>query len=112
MIINFIPQARVDFTERELDLMIACSKIHYDLVCRSLSAAGGILYNFKSRLKLKMPLPFLSFRELDALAKCVEVYAHLGDTEDGADALWLGGKLRLALNAINECTVPDVEVEV
>ena len=124
MTINFIPQARINFTRREVDLMLMCSECHYDAVCKSLSTKGedqsgllrgnlsGLLCQLKSRIEREIPLPFLSFRELDTFAKCLEMYPHIGNVEAGAEAFMLGGKLHRALKAINEHAAPDVEVEV
>lgn len=72
---TFEVHAEVEFTTQEIDLLIDCSRAHYDFACKKLSQAGGLLRGLANRVSLvgveKAGCP-LSYRDLDLLCKVVE----------------------------------------
>lgn len=63
----------LELNEPELELLIECSKAHYDRHCRSISEVGGFLYGMKNMLDIGEAERSCSFREIDTLCKCLEV---------------------------------------
>lgn len=119
--IRYTPSAVLKFSLIELKLMIKCSELHYDGVCREASAERishlgnrpGFLrgmYNCRKNAGARWE-HVLTFRELDTLAKILE-QGHLVIDNAGVDrlvALQFG--IRKALRAINDHTLDDVMLE-
>lgn len=78
--IFFTPKAEVSFTGEEYELMLACSAIHYDSVCKragmaiqSDKSAGFLWRSHKVHVNTgHQPVTF-TFHELNTLAKILEV---------------------------------------
>jgi hypothetical protein len=80
--IQYTPKAEIKFTRAELNIMLKCSKRHYDMVCQQASAdvirsTGKIglirgAINYQRSTKGKSGLAY-SFYDLDTLVKCLEV---------------------------------------
>lgn len=125
--LHFVPKADVCFTEDEYDLMLACSEGHYDGVCRD-AGCESVLYengrpgflrsaSWASHSTGGAPVAF-TFRQLDTLAKILEVGRYLDltpipplgivkpFTSRAEMATSLGFAIRQTLKTLNECTPP------
>jgi hypothetical protein len=75
-----IPAVRVQFSKGEVEVLVECSKNHYDGVCRSLGQRGGKIYGLNNQIILcpdREAETDLQFRDLDLLCKVTEPYTTL-----------------------------------
>lgn len=91
---RFPVEAEVFLTVAEVEILMKCSAGHYDGVCQQAGKPGGFIYGFhnqamyfpgdKAEISVK-----LSWRELDLLAKVLEIGQYFPvDEEQAVTALW------------------------
>lgn len=126
--ISYSVKAIVTFTYEEIGILIACSEGHYDHACRALSQPMGPtgtgkqglligLRNVMTNFKEDYP-HVLAFRELDTMAKCLEMaYLHPEWRDSERDkGTWHTTASRLSfqlagiLNHLNESYIPDIGI--
>lgn len=118
--IHYKPVAYIGFTLAECAIMLACAQAHYDHVCKSAAVERDrdgrpglccALLNYTKNTEENHPYP-LTFRDIDTLAKILEVgrYA-LRDTNEAVAAWTLGAKLSGALHLLNASAVKDRVVD-
>lgn len=72
--ISFTPKAHIIFTQDEIEHLCKCSAAHYDSACKAASQVGGFLYGMSNHFSFSPDSPYaLAWRELDTLAKILEV---------------------------------------
>lgn len=114
--ITYTPSLVVKFTEQELELMMECSRRHYDMVCQWASRerieSGGnrpgflrAMLNHFINTEGKAEHT-LTFRELDTLAKILEISRYLSK-EAGIAGMELGFILKGAMDALNNSVMED-----
>jgi hypothetical protein len=107
--VSLTPSANIRFTRRELNLMMECSRRHYDALCKSISAPGrdSFLYGWKQAHNLaskrRERSERVTVRQLDTLMKVVEVARYLRKEKDQQDAFGIGLKLRRVFARLEEC---------
>jgi hypothetical protein len=106
---RFEIRASIEFTKRDIEGLLLCSRNHYSPECKALSLPGGMLYGLNNKLNL-CPDPStscglrydstewtLSTTEADVLAKCAEYGKYI----DEVDPLLHVNMVRL-LNQLND----------
>lgn len=112
--IFFEPQADIAFTSQELAVLRLCSEAHYDAVCKEASGPEGVITrtrNHHLNVGWTTPRRGFRFRDLDTLAKVVEVASHL-DISKQKIAFGLGLSLKRVMHEMDEATpdaIPGVE---
>jgi hypothetical protein len=66
--IIYEPQIELRFSQAEIDLLRECAEHHYDGTCQAAARQGGLLYGCNPEAP-----NLLKFREVDLLAKIVEM---------------------------------------
>lgn len=109
--ISYQPSANVRFTPRELRLMMACSKRHYDSLCKSISipGPGAFLYGWTHEPGRMVNV---RTREVDTMMKVMEMAPHLRTEKDQQDAFGVGLKFRRIWGALSDNIVPHKTLEV
>lgn len=113
--ISFKPVAHITLSDEELRVICECSAAHYDAVCKSVGEEGGFLFgmvnwqaNTAAENAERQPVTHsLSWRELDTIAKIVEVGRYLGD-EKGKLAFGIGLEIKRIFAALEEHTPKEV----
>ena len=70
-----LPKFQLTLTPEEIRVIVDCSKLHYDAVCRQASALGGFVYGWKMCLTLLSKSSVqcsATTRELDLCCKILE----------------------------------------
>lgn len=110
--IHYTPRAEVEFTREDLLLLMECSANHYDGRCKDCSSER--LYNGQMGLVYGMLKTLdngfggnhiLPFRDLDTMAKILEVGSYLPDKESASRAFELGFAIKKVLVALNESVI-------
>jgi len=102
------PSAEVHFDAEEIAILIECSAMHYDAACRLAgegrsegAAINGILKIFEARIQFEPTCTHnLEFRELDTLAKILEVGQYL-EKEKFNRSVQLGVAIQQTLMRLN-----------
>ena len=101
-------RAIVTFSKVEVDALLRVSSRHYDGVCRSIGRPGKGSFLWGMRMSLrkqdKQITIALPFRELDLLAKLVEMSPYQPEDWVNQSLLPLAMQLCKALQALNEET--------
>lgn len=107
--IHFKPIANVTFSREELELLLDLSTNHYDGVCREFSnerSIGGRPGLIRGMMNCERHDPHylhqLTFRQLDTLAKILEMGIYLPDKKRAAQSITLGCAIRQTLISLNE----------
>lgn len=87
----YSPRCLVSFTKKDVEVLLECSRLHYDVRCKTAGQVGGFLYGIKNHVEWggpeiggpTEPTPVeLTFDKLDTLAKITEpVVMHLCSKE-------------------------------
>lgn len=75
------PEFRFDITKAQLDILLRCSSVHYDMTCSDASRVGGFLYGWNNLMACAAELTppktiaqvTATLRELDTLCKILEM---------------------------------------
>lgn len=64
----------------EIQLIKRCALSHYDTACRSAAGVGGFIHSWDNALRFNSEAKIsASFREIDAVLKCLEIGYHNDD---------------------------------
>ncbi len=88
---HYFPVFFLHFTTEEIAVLTACACRHYDAVCKDTLSATGILTRINLHHQNFPEEPHkLDWRQLDTLAKVVEIGAYFSDSEQCKIAFGLG----------------------
>ena len=118
---TYTPRLVTTFTKKEVEIMMLCSKHHYDVVCRMASSQLvqgkiGFLRGIKNTLDNcgEEHEVTLDFRELDTLAKILEVSSMMNSFSliDSNNEIVrnLRKMIHNSLTALNNAAIPDKAV--
>lgn len=108
--IRYSASAVITVTAEDLRLLKVCCKNHYDDACRSLAKyrdengrPGRVAGMFNAVANCGESCDHeLTWREIDTMAKALEVGQYLPNAEDAARCLILNIALRQVLNSLNQ----------
>jgi hypothetical protein len=114
--IFFTPKAEVSFTSAEYELMLECSAVHYDGVCKDVgkeklfNGEAGMLWRaHRIHINTGHQSVTFTFRELDTLAKILEMGHCLPDYMSRSLLIGqLQATLSKTLQALNESTPKSI----
>lgn len=110
--IRYKSTAMLVFSLEEIDVMLDCSAHHYDGLCKDASRPpSGWLYRLRQQEVVEPGLAHeLDWRQIDTLAKIVEVAPHLRDVKKNELGLGLSISLRRVLVSMNEHAVDALAI--
>lgn len=80
----YIPEACVEFTQADINLLMKSSQGHYDRLCRSLSENGGLIYGLNNAARTSetgLADRNCTLRDIDVLRKIMEMPPGLRGTK-------------------------------
>ena len=69
---QYIVNVAIDLSREELDMIIECSKYHYDAKVVSASKQGGFLYGWNNRMKMDILPIVATASQIGTCAKAIE----------------------------------------
>jgi len=110
-VITFTPKAIITISSEEIELLIECSRLHYDAVCRSASNDQNFLRSLQNAEENAHGHGHtLTFRELDTLAKISEIGNYLGG-EKGQKCFGIQLQLHRVMNEMRAATPSPVAAD-
>ncbi len=80
--VEYLPVAVIELTPADLEILIACSRAHYDYTCRSAGEHVGFLYGMEQRAKHVPGCEHhLDRRHMDTLCKIIETLPYISVAE-------------------------------
>lgn len=106
------PDVEIELSEEEIEFLIKCSQIHYDIKCKDASAYGGFIYGLKNYSKfVKEGEPIMysfTHKQIDLMAKICEVSSYTSFSDQKFSLL--GIKFINILNEMNKM-VKEVDLD-